>query len=264
MKREIIVVKLGGETLDNEGNLIEDIVKLQKEGFSLVLIHGGGKDINKWLEKFDVLPRFEHGLRVTDPVTLDIATAVLCGLLNKKLVASVIRAGGRAVGVSGVDGCLIKAKIENEKLGFTGEYLEVNDELLSCLLSYNYIPIIAPISLNKEDRYDQITKLINVNGDTVAANVASSLGASRLIFLTDVEGLFDNQGKIISEITCEEVIKLVQQGVITGGMSVKVKSCISALSRVKITRIINGKNEHALYEEIHNNIRGTTIIGRIK
>lgn len=260
--KDIIVVKLGGETLVTDDYLIDDIVFLQKNGFNLVIIHGGGKEINRWLRNLNIIPVFENGLRVTDERTLEIATAVLCGIVNKRFVSSLIRKGGRAVGISGVDGCLVQSTIENEKLGFTGEEVEINDELLICLLRSNFIPVIAPISINKDVKYDNVTKLINVNGDTVAAGIASKLNAVKLIFLTDVPGLYDQNNELISEISSNEVLNLIEQGFVSGGMAVKVKSCISVLNKIKITRIIDGRVPHALVNEVYEKGKGTTIVGR--
>lgn len=259
--KDIIVVKLGGETLVTDDYLIDDIVFLQKKGFNLVIIHGGGKEINQWLNNLNIRPVFENGLRVTDEKTLEIATAVLCGIVNKRFVSSLIRKGGRAVGISGVDGCLVQSTIKNEKIGFTGEKVEINGELLLCLLGSNYIPVIAPISINKDTKYDSVTKLINVNGDTVAAGIASELNAVKLIFLTDVPGLYDKNNELISEISSNEVLKLIEEGFVSGGMAVKVKSCISALNKIKETRIIDGRVPHALLNEIYEKGKGTTIIG---
>jgi len=256
MKNDPIVIKIGGSTLGQNDTTTEDLVTLQKRGFNVVVVHGGGKDINEWLNKLSIKPEFADGLRVTDIDTLNVATAVLCGLVNKDIVSNILQLGGKAVGLCGVDGLIVEARNINPKLGFVGEDLKTNVDLILTLLISGYMPVIAPISYNIENKNN---RLLNVNGDTIAAEIASALKAQKLIFLTDVPGLYGNDKNIINRIKAAEAKELIDKNVITGGMAVKIKSCIEALSKVSLTRIIDGRVNNALIKEIDGTGEGTTI-----
>lgn len=259
MKNKPIVIKIGGSTLGQNDTTAEDIVTLQKRKYNLVIVHGGAQDINHWLNKLHIQAKFVNGLRVTDADILDVVTATLCGEVNKKIVSEILRLGGRAVGISGVDGMLIQAKILNPELGYTGEELEVNTDIINKLLKHNYIPVIAPVSFKTQNGNSDNYNIVNVNADTVAAEIAAALEAEKLIFLTDVQGLYDENKSLISRIKASQAKQLISQNIITGGMSVKIKSCIGALLKVSVTRIIDGRVCHALIREVEGTCEGTTI-----
>jgi acetylglutamate kinase len=253
------VIKIGGSTLGSNDTTIEDLVLLQKNGVPIVVVHGGGKVINSWLDKLNLPTSFVNGIRVTDFETLGVVTAVLAGLVNKNIVADIHAMGGKAIGISGVDCNLVRAKNQRPELGYTGEELEVNPSLLSELLGLGYIPVVAPICFGLFDDKNEKTRLINVNADTAAAEIAAALDADKLIFLTDVPGLYGRDKEIIERISPDEVKELIQAGIASGGMAAKVEACINALARVSVTRIIDGRKRHALYNEIENEKEGTTI-----
>ncbi len=253
-----VVVKIGGSTLGNHDTTIEDLVTLQRVGIPVVVVHGGGREINSWLSRLNISSKFVQGLRVTDLETLKVVTAVLSGLINKELVSVIWRLGGMAVGISGADGNLIKAKNKTPELGYTGEELEVNASILQTLLAERYIPVVAPICIGLFDNRGE-TNLINVNADTVAAEVAAALDAEKLIFLTDVPGLYDGSKNIISKLSHEEARVCLESGLASGGMATKIKACLTALTKVSVTRIIDGRVLHALRDEIEGKGDGTTI-----
>jgi len=252
-----IVVKIGGSTLGNHDTTLEDLVKLQKQGVPLVVIHGGGKEISNWLARLGIPTTFANGLRVTDAKALKVVTAVLSGLVNKELVVAIHALTGKAVGLSGADGNLLRASIKNPNLGYVGEIISTDPSLPKALLDKGYMPVIAPISFG-HDR-DKMT-LLNVNGDAAAGEIAAALSADRLIFLTDVDGVYDDSGKMLSRINIAEAEKMLATGIASGGMIPKIEACIRALTTVPITRIINGKAAHALLNEINNGTGGTTIV----
>jgi acetylglutamate kinase len=254
-----IVVKIGGSTLGSNDTTIEDLVLLQKNGVPIVVVHGGGKLVNSWLDRLNLSTNFVNGIRVTDLETLGVVTAVLAGLVNKSLVADIHAMGGKAIGISGVDCNLVRAKNQRIELGYVGEELEVNPSLLLELIELGYIPVVAPICFGLFDNEDEKTRLINVNGDTAAAEIATALDAYKLIFLTDVPGIYGRDKEIIERISPDEVKELIQAGIASGGMVAKVEACINALARVSVTRIIDGRKKHALYNEIENEKEGTTI-----
>jgi acetylglutamate kinase len=256
-----IVIKIGGSTLGNHDTTLEDLVTLQKRGVNTVVVHGGAKEINQWLSQLNVKSEFINGLRVTDLQTLKVVTAVLAGVVNKELVADIISMGGKAVGFSGNDGKMILAKNKSPELGYTGEDLSVNPELLKLMLQNGYIPVVAPVCFGLYDDENHKINLINVNGDTAAAEIAASLEAEKLIFLTDVPGLFDEQKKVIPNLDTKTARKMINDGVIKGGMTAKINACMDAVAKVSVTRIIDGREPHALINEFDgkNILRGTTI-----
>jgi acetylglutamate kinase len=258
MNSNPIVVKIGGSTLGQNDTTAGDLVSLQKRGVPVVVVHGGAKDINRWLADLKIEPKFSKGLRVTDNDTLKVVTAVLCGLVNKEIVSGILKLGGKAVGLSGVDGLMVNARNLNPELGFVGEEFRINTEVIRVLLGGGFMPVISPISCNM-DTVDSASPILNVNGDTVAAELASALGAEKLVFLTDVPGLYDGSKNIIKNIKAQEARKMIESDIITGGMSVKIKSCIEALAKVPATRIIDGRVSHALIKEIDGTMEGTTI-----
>jgi len=259
LKNKIIVVKIGGATLGSHDTAIEDIVELQRQGKALVVVHGGGKLITEWLEKQGVSSRFIQGERVTDKPTLEVATSVLAGLVNKDIVAAINGLGGRAVGISGVDGALIEGKIADKEKGYVGAVVKVNTAILEVLLEEGFIPVIAPIGLNSSAKPADAPSTLNFNADVIAGDIAAASGAERLVFLTDVAGVSDRSGKLLSRLSSDEAEALIASGVASGGMIPKVRACLRALSTTSSTCIIDGRQPHALIKEIEKGGSGTTI-----
>lgn len=257
-----IVVKIGGSTLGAHDTTLEDLVTLQKRNVSVVVVHGGAKAISDWLSRMGIVSSFVNGLRVTDEKSLEVVTAVLAGLVNKELVAAIESLGGKAIGMSGVDGSLVQAQIRTPELGYVGEVVKVNAALLKAIMEVGYIPVIAPVSLSSPEESEKGIKLLNVNGDTIAGEIAAALNAEKLIFLTDVPGLCDREGKLIPYLTVAEADTLATSGVTSGGMVVKMEACLKALAKVPVIRIINGKVPHILLSEVEGKAEGTTITRR--
>ena len=262
---QVIVVKIGGSTFGKHEPTVldisdvEDIVELQRRGTPLIIVHGGGELITEWLKKQEVTTRFIHGERVTDRPTLEVVVSVLAGLVNKELVALLNSRGGKAVGISGVDGALLEAKLREKDLGYVGAVTAVNTALLETLLNSGYIPIVAPLSIHSFGKSDADPQILNVNGDTVAGEISAAISAERLIFLTDVDGIHDEQGKLIPHLSPTEAEALLTSGVASGGMSPKLRACLRALPSTKTTLIIGGKTPHALLKAIEGSNDGTTI-----
>lgn len=259
-KTKIIVVKIGGSTLGQHDTTIEDLVTLQKKRVPVVVVHGGGNAVTDWLTRLNIPTRFVQGLRVTDSDTLRVVTAVLAGLINKELVSEIGKRGGKAVGMSGVDGLVVTGKNKNRELGLTAEELTCNPHLLRVLLNNGYIPVIAPVCLNEELAGNEEINLLNVNGDTIAAQIAASLQASKLIFLTDVPGIYDNSKQVISRIDTGKARTMIESGTASGGMIAKLEASLIASKKVALTRIIDGRVNHALLDEIEGKGKGTTIV----
>lgn len=256
---KVTVVKIGGSTLGNHDTTIEDLVTLQKRDMPVVVIHGGARAVSDWLNRLGISTNFSGGLRITDLETLRVVTAVLAGLVNKDLVSAIEVAGGKAVGLSGVDGGLVWAKNMTPGLGYTGEELKIDIDLLEAVLKAGYIPVVAPVSLGSTEELRRDTNLLNVNGDTVGGEIAAALNAEKLIFLTDVPGLYDDSKKLMHRLSPSEASALVTCGTASGGMATKIEACLIALTRVSVTRIIDGRVPHALLNEIEGIGDGTTI-----
>ncbi len=254
-----IVIKIGGSTLGSHDTTLEDIVTLQRQGKSLVVVHGGGKVITDWLARQNIASRFVRGERVTDQPSLEVVVAVLAGLVNKELVAAINGLGGRAVGLSGVDGALIESRIREPEMGYVGSVTNVNTALLQTLLEAGFAPMIAPIGFNPFAQAAGGPQTLNINADTVAGEVAAAVGAERLVFLTDVAGILDQQGKLLPQLSPGEAEALVTSGVASGGMIPKIRACLRALSNTATTCIIDGREPHALLREIEEGNIGTTI-----
>jgi len=253
------VVKIGGATLGNHDTTIEDIVHLQQEGKPLVIVHGGGKVITKWLARRGVPTKMVHGERVTDEVALEVVIAVLAGLVNKEIVASINSLGGQAIGISGVDGPVIQGRIKSEEMGYIGTVVKVNVVPLTTLLQSGYIPVVAPVSLHSIDKPEKASQILNINADVVAGEIAAAIGAERLIFLTDVAGACDQSGEVIPRLSPSQAEELITSGVISGGMIPKVRACLTALATTSTTCIMDGRQPHALLNEIENHGSGTII-----
>ena len=256
-----IVVKIGGSTLGSHDTSLKDLVTLQKEGVEVVVVHGGGKVISQWMQRQGIPPRFVDGLRVTDAPSLEIVVAVLTGLINKELVLALHRLGGRAIGISGIDGGLLEARIVNPELGYVGEIAKVNGEPLRALLDGGYIPMVAPLAMHCHDDSENSGSPLNINGDTVAGELAYALGAERLIFLTDVEGIMDGSSRVIRRLDRRRAKILFQSGVVKDGMIPKLSACLRALERSPVANVIDGRRPGALLDCLRGDSIGTTLIG---
>ena len=248
---KIVVVKYGGNAMINETlkmQVMEDIVLLWLVGVKVVLVHGGGPEISELMEKLGKEPVFVDGLRVTDKETVDIVQMVLAGKVNKTLVTLLQMKGGHAVGLSGMDGGIIEAKIKDERLGFVGEITKVRAKPINDLLEKNYIPVVSTVASDHEGN------VYNINGDTAAAYIAGALNAERLIMMTDVAGILrdkDDPSTLIPHVTVAEAKALYDEGVISGGMIPKVDCCIEALHRgVKNVIIMDGRVPHSILMEL--------------
>lgn len=256
---KVIVVKIGGSTLGSDDTTVEDIVELQRQGKPLVVVHGGGKVITDWLAKQGIDSRFVQGERVTDQPTLEVVTAVLAGLVNKEIVAAINSLGGRAAGISGVDGAVIEGKIADQAKGFVGAVTGVNPALVETLLQAGYVPVVAPLGFNSGERPAGTPATLNFNADIVAGEIAAAMAAERLVFLTDVDGISDRSGALLPRLSPEEAEALLASGVASGGMIPKIRACLRALSSTAATCIIDGRQPHALLGEMNQQAGGTTI-----
>jgi len=257
--KDIIVIKIGGSTFGSGDTTIDDIVALQKKGVALVVVHGGGSTVTEWLKKLGVGTKFVRGERVTDLPALEVVTAVLSGLVNKEITAAINLKDGKAVGISGVDGALIESRVKDAATGYVGSVEKVNIAPLEALLQAGFIPVVSPISLFSVDRIKDSPAVLNVNGDPIAGDIAAALGAQRLVFLTDVPGISDRSGKVISRISVDQAEAMIASGEVSGGMIPKIEACRRALKAGSIARIIDGRKPHALIGEIEGAESGTTI-----
>ena len=256
--KRTIVIKIGGSTLGSNDTTLHDIVSLQNSGDEIVVVHGGGPSISAWMKRQGLLPRFIKGLRVTDSASLEIAVAVLAGLINKQLVSTIASLGGRAIGLSGVDGNMLQGQINNPDLGFVGEVTNVDPKPLLDILQAGYIPVIAPVAIAETSETDSF--LLNLNGDIAAGHLAWALKADELIFLTDVSGVLDSSRRPIPRLTAREARGLINAGVADGGMIPKLESCLVAIKRVPRARILDGRHPGALIKALNNDTLGTQII----
>jgi acetylglutamate kinase len=255
----VVVVKIGGSTFGSGDTTIEDIVALQQRGLPIVLVHGGGSTVTAWLKRQGIATKFVRGERVTDKPALEVAAAVLAGLVNKEITAAINVRGGRAAGISGVDGALIESRLKDRDMGYVGEVVKVNPAILEALLGAGFIPVVSSISLYAVDRPGNAPDIINVNGDPVAGDIAAVLQAARLVFLTDVAGITGASGKVLARLSADEAEALAASGVISGGMIPKVDACLKALKAGAKARIIDGRKPHALLKEIEGGNSGTEI-----
>ena len=252
-----LVVKIGGSTLGNHDTTLENLVGLQKQGESVVVVHGGAQEVSGWLARLGISIDFINGLRVTDAETLKVVAAILGGLVNKELVVAIQALGGKAIGLSGCDGNLLWATIKSPDLGYTGEVVATDPAPLKLLLEAGYMPVVAPVSFGS---VGEKTMLLNVNGDAAAGEIAAALTAERLIFLTDVEGIHDSSGKVIPRLNLAEAKSLIASGTASKGMIPKIEASIKALATVPIVHIIDGRMPRALLKEIENGTGGTIIV----
>lgn len=262
-----VVIKYGGNAMISDelkNSVIEDITLLKFIGVNPVVVHGGGPDITKALKLHNVESKFINGLRVTDEQTMEVAQMVLVGKTNKEIVSLLNCKGGKAIGFSGIDGKLIECEkykttidgVETD-IGYVGKITNINTKMLELVTKDEYIPVIAPIGVDKEGQS------YNINADTVAGAVAAALKAEKMILLTDVEGIKGSKDSedIIYEITVKEIYELINSGIITGGMIPKVLGCIEALEKgVNRTHIIDGRIPHCILLEIFTNTGIGTMI----
>lgn len=263
--KKIIVVKYGGSAMADEElkkKVIADVVLLKLVGFKPIIVHGGGKEISRWVQKVGMKPQFVNGLRVTDTDTMELAEMVL-NKVNKELVCHVQELGVNGAGISGKDGGLLKVKkryADGEDIGFVGEITDVNPQILHDLMERDFIPIVCPIGMDDE------FNTYNINADDAACAIAKAVGAEKLAFLTDIEGVYrdkDDPSTLISEITVSEAKELIGSGYIGGGMLPKLGNCIDAVENgVSRVHILDGRIPHFLLLEIFTNKGiGTAIIG---
>ena len=254
--RKIIVVKYGGSAMVDEElkrKVIQDVVLLKLVGFKPIIVHGGGKEISKWVEKSGMEPRFVNGLRVTDEPTMEIAEMVL-NKVNKSLVSLISELGIKACGISGKDGGMLKVEKKlsgGEDIGYVGEVTEVNATLIHALLKDDFLPVICPIG------FDDTFHSYNINADDAACAIARAVNAEKLAFLTDIEGVYrdyNDKSSLISEITTDEARELLAGGTIGGGMLPKLNNCIDAIENgVSRVHILDGRIPHCLLLEIFTN-----------
>lgn len=250
-----VVVKYGGNAMVNEGlkeSVINDLILLSYVGIKLVVIHGGGPEINNFLSKIGKKSEFINGLRVTDEETMDIVQMVLSGKINKEIVALFNKNGAKAIGISGIDGGLLKAKkkfTDGSDVGYVGEITFVEEAFLLKLLNDNFIPVISTVALGDEDY-----KAYNINSDYAAAKIAGKLKAEKLILLTNVPGILrdlQDESSLISKFTIKDIYTLRSEGIIKGGMIPKVECCKQALEEgVKNAVIIDGRTPHSILLEL--------------
>jgi acetylglutamate kinase len=257
---QTLVIKYGGAAMKEptlKKGFAQDIALFQTLGLRVALVHGGGPQIGRLLEELNIPTRFVDGLRVTDSRTMDVVEMVLAGKINKEIVNLVNSAGGRAVGLSGKDGGLLQAqKLEYYRprdeeppeiidIGLVGEVTAVNTELIQTLLAQNFLPVIAPVGVGEQG------ETYNINADSVAGAVAGALGAAKLILLTDVAGVLDREGRLVSSLTRYQAISMIEEGAVSGGMIPKLKCCLEALEEgVGKAHILDGRVPHAVLLEI--------------
>lgn len=256
--KDILLVKIGGSTLGSHDTTLEDVVSLQRRGLPVVMVHGGGALISRWLSLHDLPTRFERGLRVTDAQALEVVTAVLAGLVNKRLVASLAALGGRAVGLSGVDGGLLRGRVLDEALGLVGEITEVKPRPLLDLLQDGFVPVVAPIALEWQGGHPT-GRLLNVNADTAAGAVARALSARWLAFLTDVPAVRGAGGEELASLSAEEAARLMAAGAIEGGMLPKVEACLAAAAEGCRCLVVDGRRPHVLIDAVEGQAVGTCV-----
>lgn len=247
-----VVVKYGGAAMKDSSlkdKVIRDIVFLSYVGLRPVVVHGGGPEINSWLDKLGIEPQFKNGLRVTDAATMNVVEMVLVGRVNKEIVSLISRAGGSAVGLCGKDGNLIKARPQGQEgIGFVGEVTSMDVKLLDTLVKSGYIPVVSSVAA------DETGQAYNINADTVAGELAAALGAEKLILLTDTAGIlkeYKDPSSLLHKLDIQQARELISTGIVSGGMIPKVNCCVRSLAQgVRAAHIIDGRIPHALLLEI--------------
>jgi acetylglutamate kinase len=273
-KNKTFVVKIGGEIADDEATLhafCEEVALLAQVGIRVVMVHGGGKQATQLSKQLGIEPKMVEGRRVTDEKTLDVVMMVFAGKINTEILAAIREAGVEAVGISGVDGGIVNAvkrppkKVVNEKTGVeeivdyghVGDIESIDPKLLTTLLNADFIPVMASLG------GDDLGNILNINADTVASEIASALGAEKLILVTDVEGILRADKTLISRVTPAEIAQLIKDGVIKGGMIPKAQSAVEALKDgVQSVHILSGKKPSSLLSEVFTEAGSGTMIHR--
>lgn len=266
----IVVIKYGGNAMKDSQSIksfCEDVALLKQSGLKPVIVHGGGPQIGNMLEQLGIETKFESGMRITDEKTLDVVEMVLCGGINKEIASEINQSGCKAIGISGKDASMIIAKKHDGKikdesniekivdLGFVGIPKKINTEIIEVSINNDFIPVIAPLGISEDG------KTFNINADTVAGAIAFSLNAKRLLILTDVQGVLDDDDNIIEEISKEEALTMIEKGIISGGMIPKVNTCINALEKgVSASVIVDGRVKHAILLELFTQHGAGTLI----
>lgn len=245
----VVVVKFGGNAMGDDAAMAEfarDIVLMKQVGVHPVVVHGGGPMINDMLQKLGIKSEFVRGKRVTDKATVEVVEMILSGLVNKRIVQAIMDAGGRAVGISGKDDDLMVCEADDPELGYVGRPIEMNVQVLRDLYKAGIIPVIAPVGTGMKDN-----ETFNVNGDTAAGAIAGALQADRLLLLTDVPGVKNAEGQVMTQITPEEIRQMTAEGVISGGMIPKTETALMALDQgVRAVTIMDGRTPNACLLEL--------------
>lgn len=252
--KKICVVKYGGAAMvekDLKNGFARDIALMKQVGINVVVVHGGGPQIDKELKKFNIQRNFVDGIRVTDRDTIEVVANTLNDLVNKEIVSLINSNGGNSIGLAKNNNNLIRVKkLTSEKIdyGYVGEIIDIDSNYLYDLMNSNYIPVIAPLG------FDENNDIYNINADSAASAIASNLAAEKLIFLTDQTGVLDEKGNLISSLNFNEIENLISSNVITGGMLPKIKACLNSLkNNVKMAHIVDGRIQHSVLLEIFTN-----------
>ena len=267
---QTFVIKFGGHAMGDDTlteSFARDVMLLNQVGINPVVVHGGGPQIGDMLKRLGIESRFERGLRVTDKATVDVVEMVLAGSINKSIVSAIEEAGGHAIGISGKDGSLVEARKLRSKrpprgsvekatdLGYVGEPTKINPHVLEVLMSTDVIPVVAPIGIGPEG------ETYNINADTVAGAIAAAMGASKLILLTDVDGVLDKNKKLVPKLTAKEAKAMVADGTATGGMIPKLETCLTAINGgCQAAHILDGRQHHVLLLEVFTELGIGTMI----
>ena len=254
VKSGITVVKIGGSTLGSEDTSLKDISDLQRQGERVVVVHGGGSRVTEWMDKLGIEAKFVDGLRVTDHSSLEVVASVLGGLINAQLVGDFLASGTLAVGLSGVDGRMFSGLADRPELGYVAHQVTADPRLVHTALAAGYLPIIAPLAIDPTSGH-----LLNVNADTAAGAMAVALEAERLVFLTDVDGLLDSDGKTIRCVPTEGASSVLRPGILSGGMVPKVEASLLAAARGCQCHIVNGTVPAVLRSCLRGDVVGTVI-----
>ncbi len=256
LRGQTVVIKLGGSTLEDGRDALEDIIWLASLGARPVLVHGGGPLINAWLERLGLPTTFVRGLRVTDAATLEVVRMVMAGKINGDIVQLMTQLGGRAVGLSGIDGPILRARPIAPELGFVGAVTAVDPGPIRALGDAGYIPIIAPLALGPDGA------VLNVNADDAAADLARGMAAAKLLYLSDVPGIRGKDGQVLSVLTDAQTRVLLADGTITGGMIPKAEASLRALETTARVHIVDGGEPHVLVRELFTDAGAGTMIER--
>ena len=255
----VVVVKFGGNAMGDEDAMADfarDIVLMRQVGVNPVVVHGGGPMINDLLGKLGIKSEFVRGKRVTDKATVEVVEMILSGLVNKRIVQAINDQGGRAVGISGKDDDLMVCEADDPELGFVGRPVEMNVQVIRDLYTAGIIPVIAPVATGMADN-----ETFNVNGDTAAGAIAAGMKADRLLLLTDVAGVKNKDGEVLTRLTPDDVVRLTEEGVISGGMIPKTETALAAINGgVRAVVILDGRAPHAVLLELYTEHGAGTLI----